>query len=172
MYIYLYIYKYIHILGYHVPRRMADKENRKSKRSQKKTKKNRHLCKRKKMRISQTIPIRQSTPNIQIHPLHNNIHVSKVYCGSAFEPGASGLPYYCTSICVRFWCNWRANLWIPNKKQSKISADIGLRASLWIPNPKKKGEKQKVANCVANNKPKTKARMRLWGNVVDSCLAA
>jgi len=22
------------------------------------------------------------------------------HCGSAFEPGASGLPYYCTSICV------------------------------------------------------------------------
>jgi len=22
--------------------------------------------------------------------------VSKVHCGSAFEPGASGLPYYCT----------------------------------------------------------------------------
>ena len=27
-----------------------------------------------------------------------------VHCGSAFEPGASGLPYYCTSICVRFGC--------------------------------------------------------------------
>jgi len=26
---------------------------------------------------------------------------SMVHCGSAFEPGASGLPYYCTSICVR-----------------------------------------------------------------------
>ena len=25
----------------------------------------------------------------------------KVHCGSAFEPGASGLPYYCTSpVCV------------------------------------------------------------------------
>jgi len=40
------------------------------------------------------------TPNIQIHSLQNNIHVSKVHCGSAFEPGASGLPYYCASICV------------------------------------------------------------------------
>jgi len=28
---------------------------------------------------------------------------------SAFEPGASGLPYYCTSICVRSWCKWRAS---------------------------------------------------------------
>ena len=26
---------------------------------------------------------------------------SRVHCGSVFEPGASGLPYYCTSICVR-----------------------------------------------------------------------
>ena len=32
-----------------------------------------------------------------------------VHCGSAFEPGASGLPYYCASICVRSYCNWRAN---------------------------------------------------------------
>jgi len=38
------------------------------------------------------IPIFQSTPNIQIHPLQNNIPVSKVHCGSAIEPGASGLP--------------------------------------------------------------------------------
>jgi len=48
-----------------------------------------------------TIPIPESTHNIQIHPLQNNIHVSKVHCGSAFEPGASRLPYYCTSICLR-----------------------------------------------------------------------
>jgi len=34
--------------------------------------------------------------NIQIHPLQNNIHVSKFHRGSAFEPGASWLPYYCT----------------------------------------------------------------------------
>ena len=32
-----------------------------------------------------------------------------VHCWSAFEPGASGLPYYCTSTCVRSWCNWRAS---------------------------------------------------------------
>jgi len=30
-------------------------------------------------------------------------------CGSAFEPDASGLPYYCTSICARSCCTWRAN---------------------------------------------------------------
>jgi len=30
-------------------------------------------------------------------------------CGSAFESGASGLPYYCTSICVRSGCTCRAS---------------------------------------------------------------
>jgi len=30
-----------------------------------------------------------------------NIHRSEVHCGSAFEPGGSGLPYYCTPpVCV------------------------------------------------------------------------
>jgi len=32
-----------------------------------------------------------------------------VHCGSAFERGTSGLPYYYTSICVRSCCNWRAS---------------------------------------------------------------
>jgi len=56
-----------------------------------------------------TISIPQSNPKIQIHPLQNNTHVSKVHSGIAFVPGASGLPYYCTSICVRSCCVWRAN---------------------------------------------------------------
>jgi len=48
-----------------------------------------------------TIHIPQSTPIIQIHPLQNNIHGSKVHCGSVFEPVASGLPYYYTPpVCV------------------------------------------------------------------------
>jgi len=34
---------------------------------------------------------------------------SRVHCGSVFEPDASGLSYYCTSICVRSCCNWRAS---------------------------------------------------------------
>ena len=30
-----------------------------------------------------------------------NIHRSVVHCGSVFEPGGSGLPYYCTPpVCV------------------------------------------------------------------------
>ena len=36
-------------------------------------------------------------------------HKNNTKCGSAFEPGASGLPYYCTSICVRFGCARRAS---------------------------------------------------------------
>ena len=55
------------------------------------------------------IPYSKYTPNIQIHPLQNNNHVSKFNSGSAFDLGASGLPYYCTSICVRSCCNWHAS---------------------------------------------------------------
>ena len=61
------------------------------------------------------------TPNIQIHPLQNNINVSKVHCGSAFQPGASEIPYYCTSICVRSWCYWRGNCVDLKTKQKKHS---------------------------------------------------
>jgi len=43
---------------------------------------------------------------------------SMVHCGSAFEPGASGLPYYCTSICVRSCCNWRAS-YVDSKPKKK-----------------------------------------------------
>jgi len=32
---------------------------------------------------------------------HKKKHKNNTNCGSAFEPGASGLPYYCASICVR-----------------------------------------------------------------------
>ena len=46
------------------------------------------------------------------------IHVM-VHCGSAFEPGASGLPYYCTSICVRSCCNWRASCVDSTTKKTK-----------------------------------------------------
>jgi len=45
---------------------------------------------------------------IWIHVYAFAIHFM-VHCGSAFEPGASGLPYTCISICVHSWCNWRAS---------------------------------------------------------------
>jgi len=38
-----------------------------------------------------------------------NIRRSEVNYGSAIEPGASGLPYYCTSTCARSGCTRRAN---------------------------------------------------------------
>ena len=77
-----------------------------------------------------TIQISQSTPNIQVHPLQNNFQVSKVHCKSVFNPGASGLPYYCTSICVRSWCNLRASLWILN--QNKKNTGVRMAGRLGI----------------------------------------
>ena len=44
--------------------------------------------------------------------------VSRVHCGSAVEPGASGLPYYCTSICARVGCTRFANC-VDSKQDSK-----------------------------------------------------
>jgi len=55
-----------------------------------------------------------------------------VHCASAFEPGASGLPYHCTSICVRSWCNCRASLWIPNQnKKPQKCVNAILTRQLW-----------------------------------------
>ena len=59
---------------------------------------------------------------MQFHPLQDNIHVSKVHCRSAFEPGAPGLPYYCTPpLCVPdVLCAlavWRQN----NQKKNRAS---------------------------------------------------
>ena len=56
---------------------------------------------------------------IWLHAYAFAIHsMDLVHYRSTFEPGASGLPYYCTSICVRSWCNWRS-LWIPNQTKKK-----------------------------------------------------
>jgi len=46
----------------------------------------------------------------------------KVHCGSAFEPGASGLPHYCTPpVCVPAVIGALA-VWRQNKKQKFLSA--------------------------------------------------
>jgi hypothetical protein len=55
---------------------------------------------------------------IWLHVYAFAIH-SMVHCGSAFEPGASGLPYYCTSICVRSCCTWRATCVNSKPKKNK-----------------------------------------------------
>ena len=41
-------------------------------------------------------------------------------CGSAFEPGASVLPYYCTSTCARSGCTRRARCVDSKPKNEKI----------------------------------------------------
>jgi len=46
--------------------------------------------------LQNNIPHPKYTLNIQIHLLQNNIHVSKVHCGSVFEPGAS--PHLCSFL--------------------------------------------------------------------------
>jgi len=59
---------------------------------------------------------------------HQTKHKNNTNCGSAFEPGASGLPYYCASICVRSWCNWCASSVDSKTKQNKkrVLQIIGL----------------------------------------------
>jgi len=62
-----------------------------------------------------------------MHCLHTNtslqniIHVSKVHCGSAFEPGAPRLPYYFTPpVCVPAVMGGLA-MWRHNNKQNQTS---------------------------------------------------
>jgi len=52
-------------------------------------------------------------------------HKNNTNCGSAFEPGASGLPYYCTSICVRFGLLCALAVWIQNPKKKKTGVRFG-----------------------------------------------
>jgi len=56
-------------------------------------------CKHTNRSLQNNIPHPKYTINIQIHPLQNNIHVSKVHCGSAF---ASGLSYNCAQHVTVF----------------------------------------------------------------------
>jgi len=54
---------------------------------------------------------------------------SMVHCVSAFAPGASGLPYYCASICARFCCTWRASSVDSKPKTKKKEVKIDY---FWI----------------------------------------
>jgi len=66
----------------------------------------------------------QYTPNIHIYPLQNNIYVSKVHCGSVFEPGASWLPYYCTPpVCVPDLIGALA-VWRQNIKKKNVQGPL------------------------------------------------
>jgi len=51
---------------------------------------------------------------------HKTKHQNNTNCGSAFEPGAAGLPYHCTSICVRSVCSRRASC-VDSKPKKKPS---------------------------------------------------
>jgi len=87
-----------------------------------------------------------------------NIHRSEVRCGSAFEPlpyyctppvcvpavpGALVVwrlskknenPYYCTSTCVRSWCNWRASYVDSKRRNKKKKAAIQTnKQKRWCP---------------------------------------
>ena len=61
--------------------------------------------------------------------LQNNNHKTKykdtTTSGSAFEPGGSGLPYCCTTICVRSWCTWRASCVAKTKTKKNQEKSIG-----------------------------------------------
>jgi len=51
-------------------------------------------------------------------------HVSKVHCRSAFDPGASGLPSYCTPlVCVPAVIGGLA-VWRHNNKQKKEHCSV------------------------------------------------
>ena len=55
---------------------------------------------------------------------HKTKHKNNTNCRSALEPGASGLPYYCASICVCSCCNWRASS-VDSKKKKKTKDATG-----------------------------------------------
>jgi len=58
---------------------------------------------------------------------------SMVHCRSAFELGASRLPYCCTSICVRSCCTWCASCVDWNKKNKKIECATAVREAFAAP---------------------------------------
>jgi len=104
-----------HIQHQHTNRSLQDKENtcsthetRKNKTKQKQNNNNNNTTNNPYIQYQHTNRSLQDNflhpqynSNIQIHSLQNNIRVSKVHCGSAFEPGAFVLPYYCTPpVCV------------------------------------------------------------------------
>ena len=64
-------------------------------------------------------------------------HENNTNCVSAFEPGASGLPYYCTFICVRSGCTRRASCVDSKPKKYKniqgVRVPICLRSIAGVP---------------------------------------
>ena len=80
-----------------------------------------------------TIPIPQSAINIQTHPLQNNVHVSKVHCGSAFKPGASELPLLLLPPLFRSCLNFFSSCVVTKpKKQKNHYTNVGLFVCLFV----------------------------------------
>ena len=77
----------------------------------------------------------------------------KVHCGSAFEPGASGLLNYCTPpVCVPVIIGGLTGWWHNNNQKKKawcVPAVIGVLAAVWEHyKPKTKCERNvKLLNC-------------------------
>jgi len=66
---------------------------------------------------------------------HKRTHKNNTNCVSAFEPGASGLPYYFASICVRSCYNWCASSVDskPKKKKEKKKGKLEVTAAHILP---------------------------------------
>ena len=74
---------------------------------------------------------------------HEIKHKNNTNCGSAFEPGVSGLPLYCTFICVRFGFTRLASCVDSTpKKITKTHSDVMELLAVWRHNkPKIKKKK-------------------------------
>jgi len=93
------------------------------------------------IRLFVCLRMRMSTKDNNLKTKHKN----DTNCGSAFEPGASGLPYHCASICVRSWGNWCGSS-VDFKPKKKTVAQLGScctwRASCVAAEPKKTKQKR------------------------------
>ena len=95
------------------------------------------------------IPTHKQT-NKQVNYKKENPNHLRVHCGSAFEPGASGLLYYCTSICARSCCTWRARCVDPKRKKPKRKInEIELKTTFMCPYKKTKSK----VNCKSAFEP-------------------
>ena len=112
--------------------------------------------------------MRTKRSNTQTHQPQNNIHVSTVHCGSAFELGFQA-PCYCTPpVCVPdVLC--ALNVWRQNTPKNNDNwAWCNLRASCMAAkhNPKKGAKKQRKKGWLSvwRHNDTTKNAPALWGH--------
>jgi len=99
------------------------------------------------------------TTNVQIDPLQNNIHWSKVHCGSAFEPGASLLLH---TTCVRSWCVLPASCVAANNQKKKGSTRGFLRADAKSPAKKQLPRKNSKVGLSNSSRAERNLGVQLW----------